>query len=167
MTSEFVPIGTAIAADIRDVKCPGLLLPLRQHDPAMLLTNWDGKIHAIMLTGPNDFMFFDVKIDHSKTGLFVPDVEILIDFSSAEKSAGYEQRLGDLLLEKNKLSIIGGRIGDGFRDPQPVPLWPAVAGGSQSAKVAFTRWALGVRSGEGFHQLWVRNLVSETTIAVL
>lgn len=167
MSAEFFPLGNAIAADIRDIKQPGLLLPLRASDPVMLLTDWGGRMHAVMLNGSHDFMFFEVKIDHSRTGLFVPEPEIIFDFSSLERGAGFEQKLGNLLLEENKLSIVAARIGDGFRDSQSVPLWPSVTGGSRSAQVVFPRWALGVQVGSGIQKLWERSPVAETTVAVV
>ena len=165
MTSIFLPIGNAIAADIRDLKQSGFLHPVRQRDPALLLTDWDGTMHGIVLTGAHDFMFFPVKIENPHTGLFVPAPEILIDFSSAETGAGYERRNGDLLLEKGKLSIIAIRVGDHFPDPIPVPLWPTVTGGSDAAKVVFTRWEIGVRDGDRFVTLWERKAVAKSTVA--
>lgn len=167
MSFEFFPLGNATAADIRDIKQAGLLLPLRKTDPVMLLTEWDGKMYAVMLTGSHDFMFFEVKIDHSRTGLFIPEPEIMFDFTSLERGVGYEQKLGDLLLEENKLSIVGARIGDGFRDSHSVPLWPSVTGGSRSAQVVFTKWALGVQVGTGFQKLWERTPAVATTATVV
>lgn len=165
MTSDLFPLGNAVAADLREIKQAGLLLPLRKSDQTILVTEWDNTMHGVMLTGAHDFIFFPIKLDYPQTGLFVPLPDIVIDFSTVEKSIGYEHRNGDLLLEQDKLSIIATRTGDHFHDPQPVPLWTHVAGGSQAVNAVFTRWAIGVRSGDQFQTLWERKAVAKSTVA--
>ena len=165
MISNLLPIGGAIAADIRDLKQSGVLLPVRKNDPTLLITDWGGTINAIFLTGPQDFIFFPVTIKHSRTGLFIPVPEIVIDYASAVTGIGHDMRNGELLLEKDKLSIIATPVGNQFAEAQPVSLWPVINGGSDDAKVVFTKWAIGVRNGDSFTTLWERSNHPKATVA--
>lgn len=164
MTSNLTPIGNAIAADIRDLKQSGLLLPIRKSDQAILVTDWSGQMHGVMLTGEHAFINFPVNVRNAHAGLFVPEPEILVDFSAATNGVGHEYEEGMLILEQGQLSVVASPVGERFGDPQKVPLWPKVVGGSEAAKVAFTRWGVGIREGDGFRNLWEWQKVAKSTV---
>ncbi|MFT4027947.1 MAG: hypothetical protein QM676_14275 [Novosphingobium sp.] len=165
MSDKYLPLGNATASDIRDLKQPGLLLPMRADDPTLLVTKWDEEMYGVMLTGVHAFVHFPITIRSSQIGLFLPQAEILIDFSSRSSSVSLEGVPGTLVLQQNRLSAISNPVGEQFADPDLVPLWQNVAGGSDAAKVAFTRWGIGIRNGEGFHALWERQQQAKSTVA--
>lgn len=152
--SSLVSLGKAIATDIREVKQPGLLLPIRKHDETLMLVDWDGKMHGVMLTGTHAFIYFPITLQRSHEGLFVPETEVLVDFSSATTAVGRDEDEGLLVLEANKLSVIGKEVGKQFAYPQYVPLWTKVYGGSEATKAAFTEWGIGIRVGDTQRVLW-------------
>ena len=156
MADDLIPLGGSIAIDIRDTKQSGIVLPVRSHDETMLLTDWDGEMHGMMLTGDHSFIYFPVSLKNPHTGLFIPEPEILIDTSSAVNGLGREHDEGVLILSKDHLSVVGRRAGDQFGDPALVPIWKAIHGGSQAAKVAFTSWGIGIPNGAGYRTLWKR-----------
>ena len=164
MTNEFIPIGNVIAADIRDLKQAGLLLPLQKSDQTILVIDWGGTMHGVMLTGDHAFINFPVNVRNPHVGLFVPEPEILVDFSSATNGIGHEYEEGMLILEQGQLSVVSSPVGERFGDPQKVPLWSKVAGGSEAAKVAFTCWGIGVREGTGFRNLWEWQKLAKATV---
>jgi hypothetical protein len=152
-----LPLGAATASDIRDIKQPGLVLPIREQDQRLLITEWDDKIYAVMLTGEYAFLFFPVSLQSPHTGLFIPTPEILVDFASATDARNRDGDVGLLILEQNSLSVIASQAGSQMAQPQPVPLWKSIEGGSEAARVAFTRWAIGIHQGENYRILWERS----------
>ncbi|HEX6375947.1 MAG TPA: hypothetical protein VFZ91_09510 [Allosphingosinicella sp.] len=151
-----MPLGDATARDIRDIKQPGFVVPVRQRDETLLITKWGDEMCAIMLTGEHSFIFFPISLRSPHTGLFIPAPEILIDLSSATDARNIDQERGLLILAQNSLSVVASKAGDQFGDPQPVPLWRVVDGGSEAASVAFAKWGIGIRQGDGFRTLWER-----------
>ena len=152
--NPFMRLGNATASDIRNLKQPGLLLPIRKNDDPVILVNWDGVMHGVMLTGGHAFVHFPINLKRSHEGLFLPDVEVLLDVSSATSAAGRDEDEGLLILEENKLSVIARDVGDRHAFPQLVPLWTTVNGGSETTKVAFTRWGIGVPEGDTHRVVW-------------
>jgi hypothetical protein len=151
-----IPLGAATASDIRDLKQPGFVAPIRERDQAMLVTKWGDEMCAVLLGGEHSFMFFPISLRSPHTGLFFPSPEILVDLSSAKDARNAEQEQGLLILAEDLLSVVATKAGDQFGDPQPVSLWKTVEGGSDAAKVAFARWSIGLPRGDGFHILWER-----------
>lgn len=151
------PLGAATARVIRDIKQPGFLAPVRERDQAMLITECDGKMCAVMLGGERSFSFFSISSQSPHTGLFFPTPEILIDLTSVKDARNIEQEQGLLILSKDSLAVVASETGNHFSDPEPVALWKAVEGGSDVAKVAFTRWGVGLAQGDGFRILWERS----------
>lgn len=157
---KLAPIGNAIACDIRELKEPGLLLPIRKSDEIVAITRWDDVMYGIMLTGPQAFIYFTINIRNPHEGLFIPSPEIVVDRTTASRGVNHENEEGAAILEQDKFSVVATLAGDRFADPQLVPLWATVSGGSSGAKVAFTRWGLGLRHGEKLDELWVREPLS-------
>lgn len=152
--SLLVPLGKAIATKIRDVKTPGLMLPMREHDETLMLVSWENAMHGVMLTGPQAFIFFRVLPQSPHSGLFIPEPDILVDMSSAASAVGRDEDEGVLFLSQGLLSVIGKGAGNAFSYPQPIPLWTEVHGGSEATKVAFTRWGIGIPKGDNHRVLW-------------
>lgn len=156
MSDPFLPIDSLAAVDIRDVKVPGLILPVKKNGFVTLVTDWHGSPHAVFLNGQFEYSFFAIKSDHSQEGLFVAHPVILVDHNSAESGTYNDLRLGDLLLEGDKVSIMAKRVNDSFADPVSVPLWPAPSLGSEGARIRFPRWKIGVHLNNSFAVLWER-----------
>ena len=152
--THFSPLGGATASDIRNIKKPGLVLPVRKRDEKLLVFPWDGEMFAMMLTGKHAFSYFSISLQSPHQGLFLPQVEVLVDFDSAVEGMGRSEDKGVLLLEQGKLSVIGEKAGHSFGDGHPVPLWMDVEGGSEGSQVAFERWAIGVRENDKHRILW-------------
>lgn len=153
MDSAYLPYEGQTASDIRHLKQAGLFLPIRQNDFPIAITIWEGTTFGIKLGGSDAFASFPLSIRSPHAGLFIPEPEILIDFGSAISGLGEETR-GLLILSDNSLSVVAQPVGDRFADPSPVPLWTNVERGSEGISVGFTRWAIGVKAGQGHHILW-------------
>lgn len=159
-----VPLGAATASDVRDLKRPGLMLPVGNHDETLLLTNWDGEMHGVMLTGEHAFIFWPINVKSPHFGLFLPEPEILVDVASATSGVGCEHDEGVLILGRDALSVVASRAGDQFSNPLLVPLWKKVEAGSEGAKIAFTRWGIGLPEGDGFRTLWEWRKPAKSTV---
>ncbi len=147
MESQLLPLGRATGSEIRTVTESGLVLPVRQRDEKLLLTNADGQMLAIMLTGRFAFSYFPVDLKTPHFGIFLPDVEILVDFTSAIMNPPTDMR-GALVLDQNSLGLVASRVGPGFYDPHPIRLWTQVEKGSDSGNVVFGRWGVALRDGD-------------------
>ena len=156
MTNDLTPLGDATASDIRDLKVSGLLLPTRKNDETLLVTQWDGKGFGVMLTGHHSFIYFLVDLRNPREGLFIPEPEILVDFSSACRGDEKLYNEGTLILDQNQVSVIAKLAGDDFANPTKVPLWHHVVGGSETASVGFSRWGIGIYEGDNLNVLWER-----------
>ncbi|WP_226663715.1 hypothetical protein [Alteriqipengyuania lutimaris] len=152
--NRFVPLADMSASDIRNVTAPGLMLSIRERQPHVLILDWDGAKYALKLDGPDAFGFFPVSAKTPHDGLYVPNVEILVDLDSRGIGRGRDEDKGVLILEEGQLFVLGKQVGDGWSDPRPVPLWTKVAGGSEGARVAFDRWAIGLQEGDDYRILW-------------
>jgi len=152
--SIYSTVGKATAGDIRNIKERGILLPIRSGDEKMIIFPWEDQMCALALTGPHAFLHFPVSAKTPHKGLFISDIEILVDFESATDALGMDDTMGLLILKQDKLSLIGKLVGDGFNSPHEVPLWISIDGGSDTAKIAFTRWAIGMREGDEHRILW-------------
>lgn len=157
-----LPLGSTTASDIRELKQPGFVLPVRDNDPRMLITLWGSDMHAVILTGDNAFLSFPITLRSPHTGLFFPQAEILVDFSTPTDVRNANEERGLLILTQDSLSVVATQAGDHFSDPRPVPLWQTVEGGSAEAKVAFSHWGVGIRRGDGFHILWERETPTQS-----
>jgi hypothetical protein len=142
MTSEFLPLGRVSANDIRSVQESGLMLPIREQDPPLLVTSAGGGTTTIILSGGRAFSYFTANLKSPHYGLFLPDVEIVVDFSSATTAGALIQTSGVLILDQTSLAIVAKPNGDEYADPQLVPLWTTVEQGAEAARVAFPRWGV-------------------------
>ncbi|WP_417619599.1 hypothetical protein [Parasphingorhabdus sp.] len=154
ITGIYSPLGKAIASDVRNIQRPGIVLPVKKRDETLVMLDLDDQMVAMIMTGPHSFHHFSVSLRSAHNGFFVPEPEILIDFSSVSDGTGRQEEMGLLFLEQNKLSVVSSKAGDNFGDPHLVPLWSDVDGGSEGAKVAFSRWAIGIKDGDNYQVLW-------------
>ena len=156
MEADYRPLGEAAVFDIRNIKVGGLLLPTRARDETMLVLMWDDARYGVYLTGDHAFIYWKVILDRAKSGLFIPEPEIRVDFSSIVSARGHEEENGLLVLSNDALSVIATPVGNDRFDAQPVPLWGKVAPGEADENLAFTKWAIGVQNGNDFDILWER-----------
>ena len=155
-----LPLGRAIAADIKTIREPGLLFPVRERDGLLLMIDVGGQWHGFVLSGQHAFVHFPVVAQSSHKGLFVPDIEVVIDYASGTSDSRYTERLGALVLRENELCVVASRAGNSYFDAAPLPLWTKVHGGSGSASLAFKKWGLALRDGERLRPLWQHDLDS-------
>lgn len=153
-SSQYASIGKAIASDIRNVSVPALMLPIRKRDEKLLLLPWEQKMVAMMLTGPNAFLYFDVSLRSPHKGLLIPEIDVLVDLDSVTEGIGREDHRGVLILEQNQLSVIGLKASSSLGDGHRVPLWTEIHGGTSDSVVAFNRWAIGLKEGDTNRILW-------------
>lgn len=154
MEEKFAPLGNASASDIRNISSSGLVLPIRRNDPPLLVFPWGEGSFALKLAGDDAFGYFPISLKTPYEGVFLPDVEIMIDFASLTTGRGHQEHKGILILEKDKLSVMGIAVGNAWADCVQVPLWMEVNGGSDDAKAAFTRWAVGLKVGNDYRIMW-------------
>lgn len=154
MDPAYLPYGGQTASDIRHLKQAGLFLPVRENDIPIAITIFDGTPFGIKLSGSDAFASFALSIRSPHSGLFIPEPEILIDFASAISGLGQQETKGLLILSDNSLAVVARPVGDHFADPYPIPLWTKVNRGSEGISVGFTRWAIGVKTGQDHHILW-------------
>lgn len=152
--NNFVTLDDLTASDIRNVTPPGLMLSIREKQPSVLILDWEGQKYGLKLDGDDPFAFFPISAKTPHDGLFVSNVEILVDFNSRGNGRGRNEHGGVLVLEKDQLYVIGRPVGEDWLNGREVPLWPKIDGGSDSAKVAFGSWAIGVKMGDDYRILW-------------
>lgn len=150
-----MPLGDVTASDIRDLKRPGLMLPIAENDSPYLVVEQGGTRVTMALEGNQAFLFYPISLKTPRSGLFVPEPKILVDFSSATEGGALSDQKGTLILSEDSLCVIANHA-SGMGEPQCLPLWQTISGGSDAVKVAFTRWGLGLRQGDTVRTLWER-----------
>jgi len=154
MPDGLTHLGNVITANLPDLNRSGLILPLKSTAQPLLTFKLEDKLFAVMLSGQFKFGFFQVSRDTRRTGIFFPDIEILVDFESATEAGPLKDTLGTLILQESSLSLVAVRTGEAFHDPQLIPLPNKVDGGSNVVEAAFSRWGIGIREGDGHRVLW-------------
>jgi hypothetical protein len=154
MNTGLVPIGRIAATDIREVTTPGLFFPLRASEPIMFLTGEAGGKLALKLNTDDAFNQFPISLKTPCQGMFVPDVEIRVDVTTAMDATGLTDKRGNLILTDNEVQLVVGRVGDEWTDPAPFGLSIKVPAGSDAVRIAFKSWAIGIVHEDEFLTLW-------------
>lgn len=96
MTTNYISISKAFPTDICDLEKPGFLLPLRKGDHPTFKTTWNEREIAVFLESSTSCTFFPID-DFKRVGLHIPNVEIVVDLTSATRLDAVKQRIGSLL----------------------------------------------------------------------
>lgn len=150
-TAGMVPIDAFSAARVDTAtKAFGLLL-----DPRMgpILIDGDGSACMVVpLTGEMAFRHFTLRPGSPVRGLLFTDIEFVVDPNSQFNVHQLNCR-GALTFENGSLCMITSPSGDAFDDDMNLPL-PFKATSDDGVPVGFSKWSVGKKIGDRFHELW-------------
>ena len=88
--------------------------------------------------------------------MFFPEPEIVVDLTSIVRGASVWDETGTLMLSEGRAHVVANIAGNGFRDPQKVPLWTPFENASGDEDIAFKRWGIAHGAGSDRQIIWER-----------
>ena len=156
MTKTKLPAGMmpidAFAASRVDTSTEGFGILL---DPRLgpILIDGDGSdCMAVPLTGDMAFRHFRLRPGSPLRGLLFKDIEFVVDPNSQFNVHQLKCR-GALTFENDRLCIITSPSHDSFDDDMNLPL-PVEVASNDGVPVGFSKWVVGKKIGEMFHEVW-------------